>query len=50
MNEYSKLIDVATQTDAPPAFISAVLAYAKSVQDSDQTPELAADLPAKAIP
>ncbi len=50
MNEYTKLIDLAAQTENPPAFISDVLKFAMSVRDSDQIPELFADLPAKEIP
>lgn len=50
MSEYAEILNLATKMDMPSAFISAVWAYAKSLQDSVRTQELAVDLPEKATP
>lgn len=50
MKEYDELLELAAQSDLPSAFISAVWAYAKSLQDLAQTQEPSADLPVKAFP
>lgn len=50
MKEYDELLVLAAQNDLPSAFISAVWAYARSLQAPDQTQEPAADPPAKGFP
>lgn len=50
MKEYNELLALAAQNDLPSAFISAVWAYAKSLQDCARTQEHVADLPAKGFP
>lgn len=50
MKEYNELLALAAQHDLPSAFISAVWAFAKSLQDRAQTQEPVADPPAKGFP
>ena len=50
MKEYNELLALAAQSDLPSAFISAVWAYARSLQAPAQTQEPVADLPAKGFP
>ena len=49
MKEYDELLVLAAQNELPSAFISAVWAYARSLQGCGQIPEPAADPPAKAF-
>ena len=50
MKKYDELMVLAAQSDLPSAFISAVWAYAKSLQDCARTQEPAADPQAKGFP
>lgn len=50
MKEYGELLILAGQSEFPAAFISAVWAYAQSLQDLDQNQEPAADPLAKGFP
>ena len=44
MKEYDELMVLAAQSELPPAFISSLLAFARSLQGRGQTQAPAADL------
>lgn len=50
MKEYDELLALAAQSDLPSAFISAVWAFAMSLQGLAQNQEPVADPPAKEFP
>lgn len=50
MKEYDELMVLAAQSELPSAFISSLLAFARSLQDHDQTRAPAVDLRATVSP